>query len=100
MLKTVTLVKMRAGWTRERFFQRWCEHTVEWDLRDHPDIMLNRLLMVEGDSDYAGIAENHWPDKSSLEAAVGLVCHRRRAGALAGSQRLHGCREQRHGDGQ
>ncbi len=70
MLKTLTLVKMQDGWDRESFFRRWCEHTRDWDLRDHPEISLNRLMMIEGDPEYVGVAENHWPDKASLEAAV------------------------------
>lgn len=70
MLKTFTFVKMQAGWGREEFFQRWCAHTREWDLRDHPEITLNRLMLIDGHPDFVGIAENHWPDRASLEAAA------------------------------
>lgn len=70
MLKTFTLVKMRPGWKREDFFTRWCEHTRDWDLRDHPEITLNRLMLIEGDTQYVGMAENHWPDRQALEAAA------------------------------
>jgi hypothetical protein len=70
MLKTLTFVRMQPGWSRDAFFKRWCEHTHEWDLRDHPEISLNRLMMLEGTEDYVGVAENHWPDQESLDAAI------------------------------
>lgn len=70
MIKTFTLVRMNAGWSREDFFKRWCEHTRDWDLRDHPEISLNRLMLIEGDSEFVGMAENHWPDEESLAAAA------------------------------
>ncbi|MCH2169550.1 hypothetical protein MK489_02100 [Myxococcota bacterium] len=70
MLKSFTFVKMNPGLSRDEFFQRWCEHTRDWDLRDHPEISLNRLTLVEGDGPYAGIAENHWPDQQALDAAA------------------------------
>lgn len=71
MLKSFTLVKMKPGWTREAFFQRWCQHTRDWDLKDHPEISLNRLMLIEGDTAFAGIAENHWPDENALQEAAG-----------------------------
>lgn len=70
MLTSFTFVKPRPGISREDFFRRWCEHTRDFDLRDHPEISRNRLMLFEGDSDYAGIAENHWPDRASLERAA------------------------------
>jgi hypothetical protein len=70
MLKTFTFVRMRPGIEREAFFRRWCEHTRDWDLRDHPEITLNRLTLIDGESPYVGLAENHWPDRAALDAAA------------------------------
>lgn len=70
MLKTFTLVKMQPGFDRESFYARWCEHTRDLDLRDHPKITLNRLVLFEEGSDYVGFAENHWPDREALDEAV------------------------------
>ena len=70
MFKSFTFVKPRPGLGRDEFFRRWCEHTKAWDLRDHPELTLNRLTLVEGDGPYAGIAENHWPDRAALEKAA------------------------------
>lgn len=72
MITTFTLVKMQKGYDRESFYQRWCEHTRDMDLRDHPDISLNRLMLfeqAEGEQ-YIGSAENHWPNRAALDAAV------------------------------
>jgi hypothetical protein len=70
VFKSFTFVKIRPGLGREEFFRRWCEHTQKWDLRDHPEIRLNRLVLVEGEGPYAGIAENHWLDRAALEEAA------------------------------
>ena len=70
MLKSFTFVRIRPGLGREEFFRRWCEHTRKWDLRDHPKIRLHRLTLVDGESPYAGIAENHWPDRAALDEAA------------------------------
>ena len=70
MIKTLTFVQMRAGMEREDFYRRWCEHTRDLDLRDHPEISLNRLILFEEAADYVGIAENHWPDRAALDAAI------------------------------
>lgn len=70
MLKTFTFVKMQPGMTREAFFERWCRHTRDFDLKDHPEIRLNRLTMIEGESPYVGIAENHWDDQDALQRAA------------------------------
>jgi hypothetical protein len=70
MLKSFTFVRMQPGVTRDEFFRRWCEHTRDFDLRDHPEISLNRLTLFEGRSEFAGIAENHWPDRAALDAAA------------------------------
>ncbi len=59
---TFTFVKKREGWTDEAFFERWAEHTRDFDLVDHPYITKNRLLLIQGPTPYVGIAENHWPD--------------------------------------
>ena len=70
MITTFTFVKMLPGFTRDAFYARWHEHTRDRDLRDHPEISLNRLMMFEEGSEYLGMAENHWPDRASLEAAI------------------------------
>ena len=70
MIKTLTFVQMRPGIEREDFYRRWCEHTRDLDLRDHPEISLNRLILFEEAADYVGIAENHWPDRAALDAAI------------------------------
>jgi len=70
MLVSFTFVRARPGLSRDEFFRRWCEHTRDWDLRDHPEIRLNRLTLVEGDGPYVGVAENHWDDRAALEQAA------------------------------
>jgi hypothetical protein len=71
MIKAFTFVKRRPGLTREQFFARWCEHTKDWDLKDHPDCTLNRLVLVtENGSPYDGIAETHWPGTQALAEAI------------------------------
>ena len=71
MVKAFTFVKRRAGLTREEFFTRWCEHTRDWDLKDHPDCTLNRLVLVTDQaSPYDGFAETHWPSQAALDEAV------------------------------
>lgn len=70
MITTITLVKKLPTLTREAFYDRWCEHTRDLDLRDHPEISLNRLTMFAEGAEYLGMAENHWPDRASLDAAI------------------------------
>ena len=70
MLTTITFVKMLPGYTRDEFYARWQQHTQTMDLRDHPEITLNRLMMFDEGSEYLGMAENHWPDRASLEAVI------------------------------
>ena len=74
MLKTLTLVKRKTGLSRSEFFEAWQRHTREWDLVDHPEISLNLLRMVElpdgAAFEYDGMAENHWPDRESLDRVV------------------------------
>ena len=72
MLKTITLVNKLPELSREQFYDRWCAHTRDFDLRDHPEISLNRLVMFDGDpsGDYIGFAENHWPDQAALDEAI------------------------------
>jgi hypothetical protein len=71
MIKTFTFVKRRPALTREAFFVRWCEHTRDWDLKDHPECSLNRLVLVtDSASPYDGIAETHWPDAAALAGAI------------------------------
>ena len=66
MIVSFTLVKKREGLTDDEFFERWTRHTEQYDLRDHPYITKNRLMLIQGDPQYVGIAENHWPDMASL----------------------------------
>jgi hypothetical protein len=75
MLKTFTLVRPLPGIERDEFYDRWCAHTRDFDLRDHPEISLNRLvLFAEGtektNGGFVGIAENHWPDRAALDEAI------------------------------
>lgn len=70
MITTITFVKMQPGFEPDAFFDRWCEHTRDMDLRDHPEISLNRLTLFEEGSEFVGMAENHWPDRAALDAAV------------------------------
>ena len=75
MLKTFTMVRMKEGLSRDEFFDRWCAHTRDFDLRDHPEITLNRLtLFDEGaaatNGGFVGIAENHWPDRAALDEVI------------------------------
>ena len=37
MLKTFTMVRMQPGIERDEFYDRWCAHTRDFDLRDHPE---------------------------------------------------------------
>lgn len=68
MIVTFTLVRKRPHLSREEFLDRWVEHTERFDLRDHPDIERNRLVLLQDDVPYVGLAENHWPDLASLDA--------------------------------
>lgn len=68
MIVTFTLVKKRPHLSTEEFLARWVEHTERFDLKDHPYISKNRLMLTQGDTPYVGMAENHWPDLASLEA--------------------------------
>jgi hypothetical protein len=68
MIVSFTLVRKREGLSDEEFFERWTRHTEQFDLKDHPYITLNRLMMVVGGTPYVGIAENHWPDMDSMLA--------------------------------
>jgi hypothetical protein len=61
MIKTFTFVKKLDNLTNDEFFARWTQHTKEFDLVDHPYITKNRLMLIAGQTDYIGIAENHWP---------------------------------------
>ncbi len=70
MLTTFTFVKMLPGFSRDAFYARWHEHTRKKDLQDHPEISLNRLMMFDEGSEYIGMAENHWPDREALDAAI------------------------------
>ena len=49
-------------------------HLGPGDLRDHPEISLNRLVLFDeagvSPGDYVGMAENHWPDRAALDAAI------------------------------
>jgi len=70
VIKSFTFVKKLPHLSDADFFTRWTEHTRDWDLRDHPEISLNRVVMIEGDSPYIGIAENDWPDAEALQKAA------------------------------
>jgi hypothetical protein len=70
VIKTFTFVKKKAGLTDLEFFERWTVHTQNWDLRDHPEILLNRLALLKDNPQFTGLAENHWPDQAALEAAA------------------------------
>jgi hypothetical protein len=70
MLTTFTMVKMLPGYSREDFYARWHQHTQTKDLKDHPEISLNRLMMFDEGAEYFGMAENHWPDRESLEKVI------------------------------
>lgn len=68
MIVTFTLVRKRPHLSREEFLNRWVEHTERFDLPDHPYIERNRLMLLQDEVPYVGLAENHWPDLASLEA--------------------------------
>lgn len=75
MIKTFTMVRMRPGIDRDEFYDKWCAHTRDFDLRDHPEITLNRLILFDPPPDgstpeFVGLAENHWPDRAALDAAI------------------------------
>jgi hypothetical protein len=70
VVTSFTFVKKQAHLSDDEFFERWVQHTREHDLRDHPEISLNRLMMITDGSGFVGIAENHWPDVESLQAAA------------------------------
>ena len=65
-MTSFTFVRKRPGLSDEEFFDRWTQHTHDFDLVDHPYITKNRLMLVAGDTPYIGMAENHWPDMKSL----------------------------------
>lgn len=70
-VRTFTLVRKRPHLSADEFFERWTKHTRDWDLRDHPDCTLNRLMLLNGDvAGYDAIAETHWPDQAALDAAI------------------------------
>lgn len=68
MIVTFTLVRKQPHLSNDDFLKRWVEHTERFDLRDHPYITRNRLMLLQGDVPYVGLAENHWPDLASLDA--------------------------------
>lgn len=67
MIVTFTLVRKLPHLSAETFLERWVEHTERFDLKDHPYITKNRLMLIQGETPYIGMAENHWPDLASLE---------------------------------
>jgi hypothetical protein len=67
MIVTFTLVRKQPALSTDAFLARWIEHTERFDLKDHPYITKNRLMLIEGDTPYVGLAENHWPDQASLD---------------------------------
>ena len=70
MLKTFTFVKMQPGFSRDDFFERWCQHTRDFDLRNHPEVSQNRLMLIDGEGPFVGIAETHWDDAEALERGL------------------------------
>ncbi len=70
MLTSFTFVRKQPHLSDEEFFERWVDHTQRYDLRDHPEISLNRLMLVSDGSGFIGVAENRWPDAESLQAAA------------------------------
>jgi len=70
MITTLTFVKKKPGLDRDFFYKRWQQHTHDFDLRDHPEISLNRLMLFDEGSDFEGVCENHWPDLEALDAAI------------------------------
>jgi hypothetical protein len=70
MLTTLTFVKMQSGLTRDQFFDRWCRHTRDFDLKNHPEIQDRRLMLIDGDGPHVGIAETHWEDAAALERGL------------------------------
>jgi len=69
MITTITFVRKQKALDRETFYERWCAHTRDWDLRDHPYIS-NRLIMLEEGAEFVGITENHWPNQEALTEAI------------------------------
>ncbi len=67
MIVTFTLIRKRPHLSKDEFLSRWIEHTERFDLLDHPYITCNRLMLLQGEVPYVGLAENHWPDLASLE---------------------------------
>ncbi len=67
MIVTFTWVRKQPHLSNEAFLERWVEHTERFDLKDHPYITKNRLMLIQGETPYVGMAENHWPDLASLE---------------------------------
>jgi hypothetical protein len=67
MIVTFTWVRKQPHLSNEAFLERWVEHTERFDLEDHPYITKNRLMLIQGETPYVGMAENHWPDLASLE---------------------------------
>ncbi len=70
MIVTFTFVRKRPHLTNEAFLARWVEHTERFDLKHQPYIAKNRLMLIQGESPYVGLAENHWPDLASLDEAT------------------------------
>jgi hypothetical protein len=70
VIKTFTFVRKNPALSDAEFFERWTTHTRIWDLRDHPEILLNRLALLKDNPLYTGVAENHWPDRAALDAAA------------------------------
>ena len=67
MIVTFTLVRKLPHLSSDAFLKRWVEHTERFDLKDHPYITKNRLMLIQGETPYTAMAENHWPDLASLE---------------------------------
>jgi hypothetical protein len=70
MYKTFTFVKMQPGFSRDEFFERWCQHTRSLGREIRPEIESSRLMLVDGDGPFVGIAETHWSDAEALDRTM------------------------------
>ena len=50
MIVTFTWVRKQPQLSNEAFLERWVEHTERFDLKDHPYITRNRLMLIEGET--------------------------------------------------
>jgi hypothetical protein len=70
MFKTFTFVKMRLGFSRDDFFDRWCQNTRDFVRQSHAEIEQHRLMLIDGEGPFVGLAETHWKEAASLDRAI------------------------------